>query len=478
MNTPTSIVGWEAGMAITPLDRHSGVSATHTGTPTAMPEARHNWLLYVFLFLLPLQNLQTGHMPSLPGGLNFLNIGFLLALIAAWRIHGHLAKWCRLDRWVWLYLGYCCFSLVVGFSIVPNPEEGQRFNALKDSAIGVLLFFVVQMSVTDWGSLKRVLLAMVLPMPYILRVTWSQHASVAGYSYNDDLRIHGTFSLLGANEFASFCVTMALVLFAILIATKLSKLWRALLIMGIGCMVLGVLWTYSRTSYVTILLGAAVIVLLWRGRFKLAIPMLLALVVVPPLLPHSVTERFDDTHVEASQADESTDMRYVFWGVAWKEFTQHPLTGIGLGTFADASPYGMDAHNFFVRELAEKGLPGFLITVGMFLSMARVAWRTFRDSPPGSIGYALGLGMCGVWPALVVTNIWGDRFTYAQMIGYYWVLLALCVKAREFARAERAAVEAPAAFTAAVAAPLPRFALPARLRKAQHALTDEAPRHG
>jgi len=465
-------------MAITPLDRHSGVSATHTGTPTAMPEARHNWLLYVFLFLLPLQNLQTGHMPSLPGGLNFLNIGFLLALIAAWRIHGHLAKWCRLDRWVWLYLGYCCFSLVVGFSIVPNPEEGQRFNALKDSAIGVLLFFVVQMSVTDWSSLKRVLLAMVLPMPYILRVTWSQHASVAGYSYNDDLRIHGTFSLLGANEFASFCVTMALALFAILIAAKLSKLWRALLIMGICCMVLGVLWTYSRTSYVTILLGAAVIVSLWRGRFKLAIPMLLALVVVPPLLPHSVTERFDDTHVEASQADESTDMRYVFWGVAWKEFTQHPLTGIGLGTFADASPYGMDAHNFFVRELAEKGLPGLLITIGMFLSMARVAWRTFRDSPPDNFAYALGLGMCGVWPALVVTNIWGDRFTYAQMIGYYWVLLALCMKAREFALAEGAAVKAPVAFTPAVAAPPPRFALPARLRKAQHALTDEASRHG
>jgi O-antigen ligase len=195
------------------------------------------------------------------------------------------------------------------------------------------------------------------------------------------------------------------------------------------------------------------------------------------LLPHSVTERFNDTHVEASAADESTDMRYVFWGIAWKEFTQHPLTGIGLGTFADASPYGMDAHNFFVRELAEKGLPGFLITIGMFLSMARVGWRTFRDSPPGNLGYALGLGMCGVWPALVVTNIWGDRFTYAQMIGYYWVLLALCMKAREFALTERATARVPAAGVAVAAAPS-RYALPARLRKVRQQLTDEAPRHG
>lgn len=452
--------------------------STHAApAPGAHAGSHQNWVLYLFLFLLPLQNIQVGYLPKLPGGLNFLNVGFLLALIAAWRIHGHLAKWSSLHRWVWAYLGYCCFSLMVGFSLVPTADAMGRINVLKDSMIGVLLLFVVEKSVTDWSSMKRILLAMILPLPYMLRVTWSQHASVAGYSYNDDLRIQGTFALLGANEFASFCVTMALVLFGILIATKLSKIWRTLLILGIACMVMGVLWAYSRTSYVTILLGAAVIVLLWQGRFKLVVPVLLALLIVPPLLPHSVTERFNDTHVEASDADQSTDMRYVFWGIAWQEFTHHPLTGIGYGTFKDASPYSMDAHNFFVRELAEKGLPGFLITVGMFFSMARICWRTFRDSPPGSFAYALGLGMCGVWPALVVTNIWGDRFTYTQMIGYYWVLLALCLKARELVLAERAAVAAPASGTTAAPLPPPRFALPARLRKAQ-SLADEASRHG
>lgn len=465
-------------MSTTPLEQrpHATPAPPARLRPDRTSESRHNWLLYLFLFLLPLQNLQTGHMPQLPGGLNFLNIGFLLALIGAWRAHGHLANWSKLQRWVWAYLVYCGFSLLVGFSVAPAPDAGQRFNALKDSAIGVLLFFVVQMSVTDWSALKRVLLAMLLPMPYILRVTWSQHASVARYAYKDDLRIHGTFSLLGANEFASFCVTMALAFFAILIATKLSKLWRALLAMGIACMVLGVLWAYSRTSYVTILLGAGVILLLWRGRFKLAIPVVLALLIVPPLLPHSVVERFNDTHVETDNADASTDMRYVYWGIAWKEFLRHPLTGTGLGTFTTVNPYGMDTHNFFIRELAEKGLPGFLITVGMFLSMARVGWRTLRDSPPGGPAYALGLGMCGIWPALVVTNAWGDRFTYTQMIGYYWVLLALCLKAREFVLAEQVAVAAPIG-RAVAAAPPRRYAMPARLRKRLPA-SHEAADHG
>lgn len=466
MITQACIVNSKTAMS-TRLPNHfaHAAPAIAAATPSGVANAgHHNWLLYLFLFLLPLQNIQTGYMPKLPGGLNFLNIGFLLALIGAWRMRGNLAKWSSLRHWVWAYLAYCCISLLIGFSIVPAPDQSTRINAFKDSAIGVLLFFVVQMSVTDWAAIKRIILAMILPMPYILRVTWSEHASVAGYSYKDDLRINGTFSLLGANEFASFCVTMALVLFALLIAVKWSKIWRVLLLTGIGIMVLCVLWSYSRTSYWTILLGAATILLLWHGRMKLAIPVLAALIIGPALLPHSVTQRFDETHIDGAQVDASTELRYVYWGVAWKDFTHHPLTGIGLQTFSTANPYGKDTHNFFLRELAEKGAPGFLITVGLFLSMAWVSWRTFRDSPPGSIAYALGLGMCGVWPALVVTNIWGDRFTYTQMIGYYWVLLALCMKARELVLAERAV---PATTTTAPP-PRQRFALPAHARRRLH----------
>lgn len=439
-----------------PTDRYAAGSIA----APAAASVRQNWFLYLFLFLLPLQNIQTGYIPKLPGGINFLNIGFLLALYGAWQVRGRLATGTGLHKWVWWYLAWCVLTLLVGFSLVPTPGDLERINTLKDMAVGILLLFVVEMSVTDWTAVKRILLVMILPLPYILRVTWSQHASVAGYAYNDDLRISGTFSLLGANEFASFCVTMALVLFAILLATKLSKILRALLIAGIACMVMGVLWAYSRTSYVTILLGAVVIVLLWRGRLRLAVPVLLAFLIIPPLLPHSVTERFDDTHVEGKQVDESTELRYVYWGVAWKEFLNHPLTGIGYSTFNAASPYGRDAHNFYLRELAEKGLPGFIITLGLMLSMGRVGWRTYRDSPPGSLAYALGLGMCGAWPALMVTNFWGDRFTYTPMIGYYWVFLGLCLKSRELALADAAPATAPAAAPAS-----PRFALPARVRK-------------
>jgi hypothetical protein len=175
------------------------------GAPQAASRrARNNWFLYLFVFLLPLQSSQEAHLPSLPGGINFLNIGFVLALLGAWHCGGKLARWTGLHRWVWLYLGWSFVTLLIGLTLFPTPTDTLRFNTLKDSAIGVLLLFVVQMSVTDWTTLKRVLLATVLPLPYILRITYSEHAGVARWHYNDKLRISGTFTTIGSNEFAAF----------------------------------------------------------------------------------------------------------------------------------------------------------------------------------------------------------------------------------------------------------------------------------
>lgn len=397
---------------------------------------RHNWPLYAFLFFLPLQNLQTYYMPNLGGGLNFLNIGFGLSLIGAWYCGGRITDWSGVHRWIILYVAWSLVALWIGFANVP-ADSSNRFNVLKDSMLGVMIVFLVQMSVTDWTTLKRVILFMILPLPYTLRVTWSEHQSVSSWHYNDALRISGTFSELGANEFSSFCVTMTLMLFALLLAGKLSKAWRAVLIGGVTCMVLGILWTYSRTAYVTVLAGALSILLLWRGRWKMVVPLVLIGTLAPPLLPHAVTERFDSTHVEAADADESTELRYEYWNVAWDIFAQHPITGAGDQTFYHLNPYKKDTHNIYMRTLAEKGLIGIVVLVGLLISILRACLRTMREAPSGGLGYALGLGMIGAWLALVIGNFWGDRFTYAQMIGYFWAFVGLTLKARELTMAER-----------------------------------------
>lgn len=450
--------------------RKPKTSADSVAAGATVPAARHNWPLYAFLFLLPLQNIQVGYLPKLPYGLNFLNIGFALALIGAWRMRGHISRWSSVHRWVWLYVFWSIATLAIGSWMYPDADT-DRLNNMKDSLLGVLLLFVVEMSVTDWTTLKRVLLFMLLPLPYILRVAWAQHASVSSWHYNDDLRLQGTLTLLGANEFAAFCVTVALMLFALLLASNLSKVWRILLIGGITCMVFGILWAYSRTAYVAVLAGAAVILLAWRGRWKMLVPVLLALMVVPPLLPNSVSERFDSTHVEGNQVDESTADRYEFWHIAIQVWEKHPFVGVGNYTFSYVSAYKRDTHNLYVRTLAEKGVIGLIILIGLFFSFARAAWQTFRNTPPGTMAYALGLGMLGAWLALVIGNFWGDRFTYTQMIGYFWVFLGLMLKARDFAQAEAAESESQTV-PAEPARVRRRYVVPLRATRREQLLTN------
>jgi O-antigen ligase len=272
------------------------------------------------------------------------------------------------------------------------------------------------------------------------------------------LRISGTFSLLGANEMAAFCVTMAVVMFALLLAARLSTAWRAALVLGITCVTIGVMWSYSRTAYIALMLGVVSVVLLWRGRWKMVLPLFVAALIAPYFIPASVIERFDSTTIEEGKRDESTQMRFEFWQIAWDNFTEHPFVGSGYHTFHhdEINPHKMDTHNFFMRELTEKGLLGFFITIAMLLSIVKACWRTMTAAPAGSLAYALGLGMVGAWLALMLGNCFGDRFTYYPMIGYFWVFLALTLKARDFSAASVTETKPPAA----EAVPLRRFAQP------------------
>lgn len=408
-------------------------------SPTQLQShAPNNWALYLFLFLLPLQNIQTGYLPNFGGGLNFLNVMFAMSLIGAWMTRGRIAPGEPVNRWVLAYAVYAMISLGIGYQSVSSAEG--HINVLKDQLLGLFVVYLVQMSVNDWTGVRRVLLATILPLPYIAKVLWIQHDSVSQWHYSDDLRINGTFSPVGANEMAAFCVTAAVMLFALLVAARLSRAWRIALMVGIACMVMGVLYTYSRTAYIGLILGLVTVVLAWRGRWKLMLPLLLAAALLPSVLPYSVVERFDSTTVEENQRDKSTEMRFVYWQVAWRNFLEHPVAGTGYHTFhhREINPYGMDTHSLYMRTLAEGGVLGTLALLGLLLAVLRTARRELAAAASGSLRYALALGLVGAWMALVCGNLFGDRFTYYPMIAYFWAYVALMLKARHLLPEEAA----------------------------------------
>ena len=390
----------------------------------------HNWALYAFLFLLPLQNIHSAYLPNFGGGLNFLNVGFALSLVGAWMMRGRLAPNEPVNHWVLAYSIYAVISLFVSYQYVSNTST--HMNILKDHLTGLFMLFLVQMSVQDWTGVRRIILVTLLPLPYIAKVTWVQHLSVATWNYNDDMRIKGTFMLLGANEFAAFCVTMAVILFALLIATNASRKWKLLLLGGLACMLIGIMYAYSRTAYIALILGMVTVILAWRGRWKLMLPLLLAAALAPSVLPTSVVQRFDSTTVDAGQRDESTAMRFEFWKIAWDNFLSHPLAGTGFQSFRhpEINPYQMDTHNVYLRTLSEGGVIGGVLLLGLLFSILYTARRELSSASSGSWRYALALGLVGAWMGMICGNLFGDRFTYYPVIAYFWTYVALVVKAR------------------------------------------------
>lgn len=405
------------------------------GSPSALPRAAtsrapRNWPLYLFLVLLPLQNITAHYLPNLGGGFNFLNVMFLVSLFAAMAQGGRLARGESVNAWAAAYAAYMIVSLLIGYHFVEDATN--HYNQLKDHLIGLFVVYAVQMSVRDWNGVRMVVLATLVPLPYIAKVVWNQHNSVASTGYNDDLRISGTFALLGANEFAAFCVTVAVVLFALLMACRVSRMWRLMLLGGIACMVVGVLYAYSRTAYISLIVGMVAVILIWRGRFKLILPLVLAVVVLPTVLPQSVVERFDSTTVEEGQRDESTELRFEYWKIAWANFLRNPVVGTGYHTFhhREINPYGRDTHNLYIRMLSEGGVLGAIVLLGLLLAVLRTAWRELSHSRSGTWRYALALGLMGAWVSMIISNLFGDRFTYYPVVAYFWAYVALVMKAR------------------------------------------------
>ncbi|MEP6634192.1 MAG: O-antigen ligase family protein, partial [Luteimonas sp.] len=197
---------------------------------------------------------------------------------------------------------------------------------------------------------------------------------------------------------------------------------------------------YSRTAYISLILGLVTVILAWRGRWKLMLPLLLVAAFAPGLMPSSVVERFDSTSVEASNRDESTEMRFEYWQIAWNNFVSHPVAGTGFQSFShrEINPYGMDTHNFFIRTLTEGGVIGAVVLLGLLLSILRTARRELSASRSGTWRYALALGLVGAWMGLVCSNLFGDRFTYYPVIAYFWAYVALVVKARHLPAEEAA----------------------------------------
>lgn len=227
---------------------------------------------------------------------------------------------------------------------------------------------------------------------------------------------------------------------------KKQVFWRLAAIGGIFLLAAGTLFTYSRQSYFIILLGAAV--LLVRKHLVVAIVVSVALLSLSSMLPDTVTQRVEETQQHDKRGnegvDESTASRWEIWAGGLQMVARNPL-GVGVARFPReignySSHKGMDAHNFYVRTLAEYGPQG-LGTLLFFIYACFKLAKFLRDNdqPDDLDAPALSLGFTVMTVSVVLGNVYGSRFLDGAIMAPYWALCGILERRVYLKRAEAAA---------------------------------------
>ncbi|KWW37256.1 MULTISPECIES: O-antigen ligase family protein [Cupriavidus] len=153
---------------------------------------------------------------------------------------------------------------------------------------------------------------------------------------------------------------------------------------------------------------------------------IVALVVGAYLIPASpVAQRVDLAIADVQKfvhgdAETSVGARLKVWQIGINYFSEHPLTGAGVGQFArvlHAAPYCQEerprsesvacvlehAHNDIVEAASTTGIPGLLAMLGLFLVPGELFRRALQVCRKG--GNDRGVSVSGAGVAVVVTSL-------------------------------------------------------------------------
>jgi O-antigen ligase len=199
------------------------------------------------------------------------------------------------------------------------------------------------------------------------------------------------------NDMAGLTI-LQLGLAAGLLASERKGLIRIGSIAAVIVLPVVVLFTQSRGGFIG-LATFGVFVLWGRVSAKKLVPVAVALMVAMAFAPAGFWQRIGTisqaTNVEALSTVEdqgSAEGRWTIWRVSTRIIRDHPITGVGVGAYpwihwkyADEDPkiiWGArgpkDTHSTYLNVMAETGVLGFLLFVGILVSTLSSAERVRR----------------------------------------------------------------------------------------------------
>jgi probable O-glycosylation ligase (exosortase A-associated) len=139
----------------------------------------------------------------------------------------------------------------------------------------------------------------------------------------------------------------------------------------------------------------------------------------------------------------SADQRFEIWRVAGAIIADHPVTGVGLGgypkthqeyalssRFKPIARGSRDTHSIYLNVMAETGVVGFILLMGMMLTALWQGWRAAkdletRDPSAAKQMWTLNIGLIAFMQAGIFASLHRVAFVYVYLAVLTTAIFAL-----------------------------------------------------
>jgi O-antigen ligase len=225
--------------------------------------------------------------------------------------------------------------------------------------------------------------------------------------FMDSGRISGYFG--HPNQYAG-CISLILIMNLCLALYQDKKFY-----LYTPFLLTGLVFAGARSYFLGVFICCGILVLLSRS-WKTVLRYAAAAAVVLSVLLAAVP--WEQQRMADSFSLEKNTYRLNFWKISWDLFLENPAAGIGGGLLPRyLEPYKKQglidntahAHNLYLHELAEGGIPGFLLVTGVHLYFLVKYLKVFRRSTDPLLR-AFSLGVALSFVNLLVAGVFEYNF--------------------------------------------------------------------
>lgn len=265
------------------------------------------------------------------------------------------------------------------------------------------------------------------------------HIPMAVHGINNGGR--GLMGWMGDENDLALALNIAIGI-GIYLVIETRSFWKKLLLMSaMGVMLTAIVASISRGGFIGLAALGSFVLLTGPKRGVVLLCVLLAVGGLWMFAPDSYWDEVRSIKT-ASEPGDTGEQRFYLWGMAWRMFRDHPVTGVGTHNYGIQAPYyedveraetsgfhtwGRVAHSLYFTLLAEQGAIGVILFVAVLGWCARVhvrLRRRARNDPADAearTAFILGSGLAAGMFALLATGSFLTVVYYPLL----WVLAGL-----------------------------------------------------